>query len=401
MPEPVYLDANATVPLHPAARAAMLEALDGAFANPSSIHAPGQRARAAVDSAREACARALGCTPKELVFTSGGTESDALALHGVVAAAQAAGKVAGPPGRPDAPGEAARQRPHVVTTRVEHPAVLGACAQLEAQGALVTRVGVDGEGRLDLAALAAALAVPGTVLCSVMAANNETGVLSPLREVAAACRTAGVPLHTDAVQLAGKAPIDLADLPVDLLSLAGHKLGGPRGAGILFVRRGLRLSPLLTGGHQERGLRAGTENTAAIAGLAAALGEATGPPGAARAKEVRHLRDLLEATVESIPGARVVGKGAGRLGNTLCATFEGCAGEELLLALDLRGIAVSTGSACSSGTPEPSPVLLAMGVGERAALGAVRFSLWPGNTREEVERAAAAVVQVVGQCRRG
>lgn len=257
------------------------------------------------------------------------------------------------------------------------------------------------KGRLDLQALAAALAVPGTVLCSVMAANNETGVLAPLREVAALCRSAGVPLHTDAVQLAGKAPIDLADLPVQLLSLTGHKLGGPRGAGLLFVRKGLRLSPLLAGGHQERGLRAGTEDAAAIAGLAAALEHASGPSGAAKALEVARLRDELQAAVEAIPGARVLGRGAERIGNTLCATFDGCAGEELLVALDLRGLAVSAGSACSSGTLEPSPVLRAMGISESAARGALRFSLWSGNTREQIVRAGAAVAQVVRECRRG
>lgn len=384
----IYLDANATIPLHPLARSAMLEALDTAFANPSSVHAQGQRARAVVDTAREQCARALGCTPKELIFTSGGTEADALALHGVVRAAIAVGD------------DSSLPRVHVVTTQVEHPAVLGACAQLESRGVAVTRVGVDSEGRLDLEALSAALAVPRTVLCSVMAANNETGVLSDLRAVAALCKAAGVPLHTDAVQLAGKAPIDLATLPVQLLSLTGHKLGGPRGAGLLFVRKGLRLLPMLAGGHQERGLRAGTENAAAIAGLAAALVLSTEAQCRAKAREVEQLRDELQAGIETIPGARVLGRHTPRIGNTLCATFEGCAGEELLVALDLRGIAVSTGSACSSGTLLPSPVLRAMGVEESAARGAVRFSLWSGNTREEILRAAAAVEQVVRECRR-
>jgi cysteine desulfurase len=402
--EPVYLDANATVPLLPAARVALLEVLDGAFANPSSVHALGQRARAVVDGAREACAKALGCEPKELIFTSGGTESVALALHGVVRAACSSGRVWRSPGLTGMTGPKGvggqAPRAHVVTTQVEHPAVLGACAQLEAEGVLVTRVGVDGEGLLDLVALEDALAVPGTVLCSVMAANNETGVLSPLREVAELCHRRSVPLHTDAVQLAGKAPIDLEELPVQLLSLTGHKLGGPRGAGLLFVRRGVQLEPLLAGGHQERGFRAGTEDAAAIAGLSAALAEADGPPFAEKLRTLETLRDELQAAVEAIPGARVVGGGAARIGNTLCATFEGCAGEELLVALDLRGISVSTGSACSSGTLEPSHVLRAMGLGEREARATVRFSLWRGNTRADIARVAGHLEDVVRECRR-
>lgn len=389
----IYLDANATAPLLPAARAAVLEALDAGVGNPSSVHSAGQRARALVDRARERCAAALGCAPKELVFTSGGTESDALALHGLVGAAIAQAKAANPRA-----GPSALPRPRLVTTAVEHPAVAGACAQLAASGVEVVKVGVDGEGRLDLDALSQALAAPGTVLCSAMAANNETGVLFPLAEIARRCRWAGVALHTDAVQLAGKARLDLRDLPVEALSLAAHKLGGPAGAGLLFVRKGVKLAARQQGGHQERGLRAGTEATAALCGMAAAL-EAAQASAAETAPRLKALRDRLEQAVRAIPGARVVGAGAPRVENTLCAVFEGCAGEELLLALDLAGVEVSTGSACSSGTLEPSPVLLAMGLPAALARGAVRFSLWSGNTAEEIARVAELLPGLVARLR--
>jgi cysteine desulfurase len=355
----IYLDANATTPLAKEVLAEMMPALAEHFANPSSVHKPGQDARALVDAARERCALALGCKPKEIIFTSGGTEADALAVLG------------------------ARPR-KVVTSAVEHPAVLGACAAVPEHVAV--RVAPSGE--LDLEELRRRLS--GASLCSVMAANNETGVVFPIREVAALCREAGVPLHVDAVQAAGKIPLDF---PWDLLTVSAHKIRGPKGAGLLACR-GPKLQALIAGGHQESGRRGGTENVAGIVGLGAALARRTDPARLAA------LRDRLQATTLEIPGAHVAGLASPRVGNTLNVAFEGCDGETLLAALDLEGICVSTGSACSSGSLEPSPVLLAMGYSPELARGALRFSLWEGNTEEEIDRVCAVLPQVVRWARR-
>ena len=342
----------------------MMPALADFFANPSSVHKPGQDARALVDKARERCALALGCAPGDIVFTSGGTEADALAILG---------------GRPR----------KVVTTAVEHPAVLGACAQVPE----CFRVPVSRDGSLDLDALERAL--PGASLCSVMAANNETGVIFPVAQVAALCRSHGVPLHVDAVQAAGKLPLDF---PWDLLSVSAHKIEGPKGAGLLAIRRGVKVAAVQSGGHQERGRRGGTENVAGIVGLGAALERAT-----ARRMEVepriRALRDKLEAAASRIPGAHVAGRAVERVYNTLNVAFEGCDGETLLAALDMEGISVSTGSACSAGSLEPSPVLLAMGYPPDLARGAVRFSLWSGNTATEIDRVCEVLPRVVARAR--
>jgi cysteine desulfurase len=397
----IYLDANATTPLHPEVRAVMLPLLGEVFGNPSSVHSEGQRARSEVDRARERCARVLGVQPKELVFTSGGTEAAALALLGVARAALEARRLHG--GSVGNPGSQHLEDPlglaplRVVTSTVEHACVVAACSELETLGIEVVRVGVDGEGRLELAGLEAALA-PGALLCSVMAANNETGVLTPLAEVSRLCRARGVPLHTDAVQLAGKGPLDVRALGVDLLSLSAHKVRGPKGAGLLWVRKGLRLRPLLAGGHQERGRRGGTENALGAVGLGAAL-ELAERERAETTPRVAALRDRLEACVRAIAGVRVLGAGADRVANTLCVVFEGCEGETLLAALDLAGVAVSTGSACSSGTLEASHVLLAMGVPKALAKGAVRFSLWSGNTQAELDQVCALLPSVVGRVR--
>ncbi len=360
----VYLDANATTPLAREVMAEMMPALAELFANPSSVHKPGQDARSLVDTARERCARALGCAPREIIFTSGGTEADALAILGT--------------------------RPRkVVTTAVEHPAVLAARASVPEW----IEIPVFGSGALDLDAFRRAL--PGASLCSVMAANNETGVLFPIAAVAALCRDQGVPLHVDAVQAAGKAPLDF---PWDLLSLSGHKISGPKGAGLLAARS--RVSAVQTGGHQERGRRAGTENVAGIVGMGAALARAVAQQPATEAR-LRRLRDRLEATAREIPGSRIAGADVPRTCNTLNAAFEGCDGETLLAALDVEGIAVSTGSACSSGSLEPSPVLLAMGYPPALARGAIRFSLWSGNTEEEIERVCALLPAIVARARTG
>lgn len=354
----IYLDANATTPLAPDVLDQMTPALREQFANPSSVHKPGQEARALVDTARERCASVLGCAPRDIVFTSGGTEADALAILGL--------------------------RPRkVVTTAVEHPAVLGACASVSD----CVRVPVFSSGELDLDALRAAL--PGADLCSVMAANNETGVIFPIREVAALCREAGVPLHVDAVQAAGKIALDF---PWDLLTVSAHKVRGPKGAGLLACR-GPKLFALISGGHQERGRRGGTENVAAIVGLGAAL---------TRAKSASlpiSLRDRLETAAREIPGAHVAGLNVPRVWNTVNVAFERCDGETLLAALDLEGICVSTGSACSSGSVEPSPVLLAMGYSRDLARGALRFSLWEGNTEDEIDRVCEALPRIVHRAR--
>ena len=361
----IYLDANATTPLAREVMAEMMPALASFFANPSSVHKPGQDARALVDTARERCAAALGCAAGDIVFTSGGTESDALAVLG---------------GRPR----------KVVTTAVEHPAVLGACAAV----AECVRVPVSCAGELDLETLRRSL--PGASLCSVMAANNETGVIFPLREVAALCRDAGVPLHVDAVQAAGKMALDF---PWDLLSISAHKIEGPKGSGLLAIRRGVKVAAVQAGGHQEKGRRGGTENVAGIVGLGAAL-ERAEERRAEIEPRLRALRDRLEAAAREIPGAHVAGAEVSRVCNTLNVAFEGCDGETLLAALDLEGISVSTGSACSAGSLEPSPVLLAMGYAPELARGAVRFSLWSGNTGAEIDRVCEVLPGVVARARR-
>jgi cysteine desulfurase len=362
----IYLDANATTPLHPAVLRAMMPALEGVFANPSSVHKPGQDARALVDRAREQCAKALGCAEREIVFTSGGTEADLLAVRGL-----------------------APEGSRVVVSAVEHPAVFGAC-----EGRQAVRIGVDGEGVLDLAALERAL--PGAALCSIMAANNETGVLSPLEEIARLCRRNGVPLHTDAVQATGKALLPIEH--VDLLSMSAHKIGGPKGTGLLWVRSGLALRPLQAGGHQERGRRGGTENVGGIVGLAEALSLATASLRD-EAPRLEVLRDRLQTAAEAIPGSRVAGRNTRRVCNTVNVAFEGCDGETLLTALDLAGIAVSTGSACSSGTLEPSPVLMAMGYPHPLARAAIRFSLWRGTTAAQIDEVCRVLPDVVERCR--
>ena len=361
----IYLDANATTPLRKDVMAAMMPALADFFANPSSVHKPGQDARSLVDRAREECAAVLGCLPKEIVFTSGGTEADALAVHGL---------------RPA----------KIVTTAVEHPAIHAACDERARLGAKVVRVPVGRDGELDLDLLAREL--EGASLCTVMAANNETGVIFPNAPIAGLCRDRGVPLHVDAVQAAGK--LRLRDLGWDLLSLSAHKIGGPKGAGLLAVRAGLRLEAVQPGGHQEKGRRGGTENVAGIVGLGAALAACDRELETTVAR-LTVLRDRLEMAAAAIPGARIAGARAERVCNTLNAAFAGCDGETLLVALDGEGVAVSTGSACSSGTLEPSPVLLAMGYPPRLARGAVRFSLWAGNTAAEIDRVCELLPGIV------
>ncbi|HLO68092.1 MAG TPA: aminotransferase class V-fold PLP-dependent enzyme [Holophaga sp.] len=364
MVDAVYLDNNATTPLAPEALAEMLPWLEGQFGNAGSAHALGRLAEGAVVVARERTAALLGCVPAELVFNSGGTEGINHALRGVF--------------------EAQPGKRHLVTSAVEHSAVLAVCEDLRRKGAEVTVLPVDGEGRPDPAALEAALR-PDTSLVSLMAANNETGVLLPLEEAARIVKGRGILLHVDATQALGKVPFDLSRLPADLVNFSAHKFHGPKGVGGLFIRRGLRLRPFMTGGGQERGRRGGTLNVPGIVGLGRAAELALAHlPDMAR---VAALRDRLEAFVLArIPGSRVNGGGAPRLPNTSMISFREVEGEAVLLRLDQAGICVSTGSACSTGQREPSHVLRAMGVDPAEALGSVRFSLSRYTTEAGIAR---------------
>lgn len=373
----IYLDHNAITPVRPEARAAITAALD-VFGNPSSVHQAGRAARDLLDQARGQVARALGARPADVVFTSGATEAAALAIRGLLGAA--------PPGRR-----------RLVVTAVEHPCVLGLARALEREGTPLTVVPVDRRGLVDPDAFAGALG-PDVALAAAMRANNETGVLLPVEALAARAREAGVPLLCDAVQAAGKLPLDVATLGAELVFVTGQKLGGPRGAGALWIAPGLRLAPLL-GGEQERGRRAGTENLPGVAGLGAAF-EAAVAALPAEEPRLRALRDRLEAgLVAAVPGARVNGAGAPRLPQTLSVTFEGCDAEALLMALDVDGLCASAGSACHSGNARPSGVLLALGLTEAAARSTLRFSLGWTTTPEEIDRALALVPPLVARVR--
>ena len=359
----IYLDHAATTPARAEVVAAMVPLLGGY--NPNSLHAEGRAARAAVDGAREAVARVLGASPREIVFTGGGSESIALAVIGAARAARARGR-------------------HVVTVATEHHAVLHAVDVLERDGWQVTRLAVDARGLVDPAAFAAAL-TPQTTLASVMLANNEIGVVQPVAELARIARERGVLLHTDAIQAPGWLPLDVGALGVDLLSLSGHKFHGPKGVGVLYVRRGTPVEPLIVGGGQEHGLRAGTENVAGVAGFAVGLSLADAErPGTA--PRVAALRDRLEAgIVGTVPDVVVNGAGAPRLANNLSVAFADTPSDALLIRLDLDGIAASAGSACAAGSIEPSHVAAALGLGERHRRGVIRFSLGRDTTLSQIE----------------
>lgn len=374
----IYLDHSAITPVRPAAMAAVRAALE-VFGNPSSVHAAGRAARGVLDDARAAVAAAIGAKPAELVFTSGATESAALAIRGLLATAPAG-------------------RRRLVVTSVEHPCVLSLARALERTGTPLTVVPVDRRGLVDPEAFRAALG-PDVALACAMLANNETGVILPIPKLAAAARDAGVPLFCDAVQAVGKLEVDVRTLGASLVALTGQKFGGPRGAGALWVAPGLPLAPL-AGGEQERGRRAGTENLPGIAGLGAAIAAAV----AARAEEsprVERLRDRLEAgLLAAVPGTRVNGAGAPRLPGTSSLTFEGCDAEALLMAMDLEGLCASAGSACHSGSTKPSGVLLALGLSEAEARSTIRFSLGWTTTAEEIETALRIVPPLVERVRR-
>jgi len=361
----IYLDNNATAKPLPEVVEAMRACLHDAYANPSSVHRFGQAVRHEVECAREKVAQLIGASPKEIIFTSGGTESINLAIRGGL-----------------------KIHPHrrrFVTTAVEHSAVMRVAEQLAAEGYTVEYVGVDHDGRINEAEWAEKI-TDQTALVSLIHANNETGVMFDAPRLAAVAAEKSVPIHVDAVQSAGKVPIDVSTWPVQLVSLAGHKFHGPKGAGALYVRRRTRIEPLLLGGSQERLLRGGTENVEGIVGMGVAA-EAAMRNGGQIAERVGRLRDDLEAGVRaSIPFAHVVGQGAERIYNTSNIAFEGLESEAVLILLSEAGICASAGAACSSGSLEPSHVLKAMGIDERIAHGAIRFSLSQFNTREEIDR---------------
>ncbi|WP_141322816.1 cysteine desulfurase family protein [Myxococcus sp. AB025B] len=368
----IYWDHNAAAPVRAEVALLLARAFSqGGHGNASSVHSAGREARARLDAARARVARVLGCEPKEVCFTASGSEADALALVGAFHA------------RPVA------ERRRVVTSSVEHPALLGAVARLEQEGAQVVRVAPGPDGRVREEDLLAAL-TPDTALCSLMWANNETGVVQPAAELSRACRKQGVLFHTDAVQAAGKVPLSLREVDADLLSLSAHKFGGPSGVGVLVVRKGVDVRAL-TPGHQEGGRRGGTQNIPHAEALALAL-ELAASEQPQVASRVGALRDAFEqAVLAQVPGVVVNGAGAPRVPNTSNLRFEGVEGEALLIALDLEGICVSMGAACASGTLTPSHVLRAMGLSAAEARGSLRFSLGSETREDDVRQVVDAL----------
>ena len=375
----IYLDYNATTPVDPVVLDAMLPFFAENYGNASSIHSPGQRARSGVDSARASVAALLGAKPSEIVFTSGGTEADNLALFGVAAASL-------------------EPRKHIITTAIEHHAVLNAAQALEKLGVAVTYIPVGREGVVDPEDIRRAIR-PETILISVMHANNELGTIQPIAEIGGIAAEADVRFHCDAVQSAGKLPLDVNALGVDLLSISAHKIYGPKGVGALYIRSGTPLEPQFHGGHHERDRRPGTENVPGIVGLGKAADLARENMHADCAR-ISALRNRLEAVLRASPcDARVNGDRGQRISNTTNLSFAGAGGEALVIALDLQGIACSTGAACSSGAVGPSHVLLAIGLTPDEARTSLRFSLGRTTTREQIDHAVAVIPQAVERLR--
>lgn len=373
----IYLDYAATTPLDPRVEEAMRPFGRQIFGNPSSLHAAGRDARAAIDAARDTIADLLGAQPSEIIFTSGGTEADNLALIGVAHAMRPRGN-------------------HIITTAIEHHAVLESCQALELDGFTVSYLQPDADGRIDPRQVVDAIR-PETILVSVMYANNEVGTIQPIAEIGQRCRERRIPLHTDAVQAAGELPLNVRDLQVDLMSLTAHKMYGPKGVGALYVRTGVRLQSLQHGGGQEYERRAGTENVAGIVGFTTALSLTH---SSSEHDRIRAQRDRLLDGLLAIPDSRLHGSRADRLANNINIAFAGVAGETLLVALDLEGLAISTGAACSAGAIEPSHVLTAMGYSLPRAQEAVRLTLGRDTTDEEVTQSITTVTEVVARLRR-
>ena len=371
----IYADNAATTKMSQAAIRGMLPYLDGIYGNPSSLHSAGQAAREALESARAVMARGLGCEPREITFTSGGSEADNQAIRTAAWLGARKGKK------------------HIVSTAFEHHAVLHTLEALEQEGFEVTLLDVHGDGRITAEEVAAAIR-PDTCLVTVMYANNEVGTVEPIAQIGAVCREKGVLFHTDAVQAAGHLPIDVVRDHIDLLSLSAHKFHGPKGAGVLYARKGIPLRNLICGGAQERGKRAGTENLPAIMGMAAAFEEALAEMDQ-RTAQVTALRDRLIDGLGQIPHSLLNGHRTERLPGNVSFCFEGIEGESLLLLLDDRGVEASSGSACTSGSLDPSHVLLALGRPHEIAHGSLRLTLSHETTEEEVDYMIDAVTQVV------
>jgi cysteine desulfurase len=375
-----YFDHNATTPVAPLVLETVVSCLGQVYGNASSIHHFGQGAKQRLEAARRQLALLIHANPAELIFTSGGTEADNLAILGVVRAASG-------PNR------------HVITSAIEHPAVLAPCAQLEREGVTVTRLNPDSSGRVKADDVRRALR-PDTVLVSIMHANNETGAIQPVADIARAAHEAGVPLHVDGVQALGKVPVDMQELGADLYSMSGHKIYAPKGVGALYVRKGVRLAPVIFGGHHERDRRPGTENVPGIAAFGTAAELAARNLGI-ETERLGSLRDRLERSIlDRIAGAGVNGGRSNRTPNTSNIYFDGIDGEALVIALDLRGFAVSTGSACSSGAITPSHVLTAMGLSSERARASLRISLGRSNNSEQVDELVNALEGAVAHLRR-
>ena len=378
-PVRIYLDHNATTPLCDQARRAIIGALDVA-GNPSSIHEEGREARDWVERARRSVANLLGAGPGDIVLTSGGTEADCLGILGLARLA------------------AERDRPrHVLTAAIEHPAVLGACDSLRESGFSPGHVRVDANGRIDMNHFEE-LCKKGAAVAAISAANHELGTVQDIQEIAAIAETHGILVHCDGVQAAGKMSLAAPDLGVASLAISSHKIYGPKGVGALWVRPDLDPGPLVPAGHQERERRPGTENVLGIVGMGAAAEHAGGSVGDDMAR-VAGLAEALEAGLQAIPGVRIHGAGAPRVGNTINAGFEGALGEAIVAALDLAGIAASTGAACTSGSVEPSSVLLGIGLPRERAIEAVRFSLGRGNTPADIERLLEVLPGIIARAR--
>jgi cysteine desulfurase len=379
MPErTIYLDHAATTALDKRVLDAMIPYLTTEYGNASSIYTLGRHAMQAIDSAREQVAEILNCRPTEITFTGCGSESDNLAIKGMAFTSQKKGN-------------------HIITSSIEHHAVLHTCQYLERFGFKTSYLPVDGYGRIDPDEVERAI-TDQTILVSIMFANNEVGTIEPIAEIGRICRARKIPFHVDAVQAAGSLPIDVAALNVDLLSLSSHKFYGPKGVGILYARQGMRILPQLQGGSQERGKRAGTENVSGIVGAATALLLAYEDLPQVQPRIIA-LRDRLIAGVLSIPGSQLTGHPTERLPNNASFVFEGVEGESILLSLDLLRIAASTGSACTSGSVDPSHVLLAMGLPVELAHGSLRLTLGKDNTEEDVETILAALPGIIEKLR--